>query len=62
MNVSFIAFTKPLWASDITILSPDSPLDFKYSKKFDHEYSLSQELRSNPIISLFSFSFIPIAI
>ena len=62
MNVSLIAFTRPLWASDITIFSPDNPLDFKYSKKFDHEYSLSLALRSRPMISLFPFSVIPIAI
>ena len=61
-NVPFIAFTGPLWASDIIIFSPDSPLAFKYSKKFDHEYSLSLALRSKPIISLFPFSVIPIEI
>ena len=29
-NVSFIDFTRPLWVSDISILSTDSPLDFKW--------------------------------
>lgn len=61
-NVSFIAFTSPLWASDIIILNPNSLLVVKYSKKFDHEYSLSLSLRSKPMIFIFPFSFIPIAI
>ncbi len=38
MKLSFTAFTRPLCESDITILSPDRSLNFKYSKILDHEY------------------------
>ncbi|MCI7238880.1 MAG: hypothetical protein MR512_04520, partial [Anaerococcus sp.] len=38
---SFIALTKPLCGSLITILSPDIPLFFKYSKKLDQLLTVS---------------------
>ncbi len=51
MKLSFTAFTRPLCESDITILTPDRPVAFKYSKILDQEYLLSS-----------SFIFIPISI